>query len=327
MVSIIIPVYNVAPFLNECIASLVSQTYTEWEAILIDDGSTDGSSEICDNWCEKDARIKVIHQSNNGVSTARNKGIDAASGEYITFVDSDDYVDANYLLEMINTANKNACDIVVSGVRQVFTNGEKKTYTPDTKCTFTLDAENTVHFVTLNERYLLYAPYSKLYHCDIIKSNNISFKENISYGEDLLFNYDYLNHTKNIACTTQANYNYRIIGSGTLSSKHRDDQFAINYSQWKILKSFYINKDMWNEFSQKLLYKRLWGNIYDGIFLYPRMSHKEKGYINNILSIPEIEELKKYTYTFDCAAWIKRAILMRCSLVFKLYFAIKKQHQ
>ena len=324
MVSIIVPVYNVAPFLDECIASIVSQSYTEWEAILVDDGSTDGSSEICDHWSKKDSRIKVIHQSNSGVSTARNNGIDAASGEYITFVDSDDYVDESYLQEMINATKKSACDIVVSGVRYKYKNGEEKIFAPTKECSFTLSQENCATFVELNEKYLFYAPYSKLYRSDIIKGNNIAFPKGISYGEDLLFNYDYLSYTKNIACTTQVNYNYRILGSGTLSSKHRDDQFAVNYSQWKILKSFYVNKEMWNDCSQELLYKRLWGNIYDGIFLYPLLNHKEKGYINNILSIPEIEELKKYSYTFDCAAWIKKSILMRCSLAFKLYFAIKK---
>ena len=324
MVSIIVPVYNVAPFLDECIASIVSQSYTEWEAILVDDGSTDGSSNICDCWSKKDSRIKVIHQSNSGVSTARNNGIDAASGEYITFVDSDDYVDESYLQEMINATKKSPCDIVVSGVKYKYKNREEKIFAPSKKCSFTLSQENCVTFVELNKVHLFYAPYSKLYRSDIIKGNNIAFPKGISYGEDLLFIYNYLSHTKNIACTTQVNYNYRILGSGTLSSKHRDDQFAVNYSQWKILKSFYVNKEMWNDCSQELLYKRLWGNIYDGIFLYPLLNHKEKGYINNILSIPEIEELKKYSYTFDCAAWIKKAILMRCSLAFKLYFAIKK---
>ena len=200
-VSIIVPVYNVAPFLDECIASILSQSYTEWEAILVDDGSTDGSSNICDCWSKKDSRIKVIHQSNSGVSTARNNGIDAACGEYITFVDSDDYVDANYLQEMINAAKKSDCDIVVSGLKQIFSNGEEKIFTPSKECCFTLSQENCATFVELNEKYLLYGPTNKLYCSNIIKGNNIVFKKGISYGEDLLFNYDYLNYTKSIACT------------------------------------------------------------------------------------------------------------------------------
>ena len=96
-ISVIVPVYNVKLYLHKCVDSILNQTYQNIEVLLIDDGSTDGSSDICDSYTEKDSRIKVVHKKNGGLSSARNTGLDMATGEYILFVDSDDYID----IEMI----------------------------------------------------------------------------------------------------------------------------------------------------------------------------------------------------------------------------------
>ena len=97
LISIIVPVYKAEKHLSECIDSIISQTYENFELILIDDGSPDNSGKICDEYAEKDKRIRAIHKENGGVSSARNTGLDNASGEYITFIDSDDFVDKQYL--------------------------------------------------------------------------------------------------------------------------------------------------------------------------------------------------------------------------------------
>ena len=97
LVSVIVPIYNSGKYLDKCIDSIVNQTYKNLEIILVDDGSTDNAPEICDEWAKKDERIKVIHQENGGVSKARNVGLDNVTGEYISFVDSDDYVVRNYI--------------------------------------------------------------------------------------------------------------------------------------------------------------------------------------------------------------------------------------
>ena len=115
MISIIVPVYNVESYLDECIQSIVSQSYNNWECILINDGSTDKSGEICDTWANKDHRIHVIHQSNQGVSTARNTGIQYAKGEFITFIDSDDWIEPNMYEAMYSVATQQDADIVICG--------------------------------------------------------------------------------------------------------------------------------------------------------------------------------------------------------------------
>ena len=116
LLSIIVPVYNVEQFLQKCIDSILAQTMTDFELILINDGSPDRCGEICDEYAVKDSRIIVIHQQNQGVSAARNAGLNVAKGEYIGFVDPDDWIDKNMYKEMINAAQQENADVVVCGV-------------------------------------------------------------------------------------------------------------------------------------------------------------------------------------------------------------------
>ncbi len=119
LVSIIIPVYNVEGYIARCIESVINQTYNKLEIILIDDGSSDNSGKICDEYARKDTRIKVIHKENGGVSSARNAGLDVATGEYIGFVDSDDYIDVNMYECLVNSIKYSGCSIVVCGYHEL----------------------------------------------------------------------------------------------------------------------------------------------------------------------------------------------------------------
>lgn len=106
LISLVVPVYNVEKYLDKCLETITKQTYSKLEIILVDDGSTDLSGKKCDEWEKKDARIKVIHKENGGLSSARNAGIDVATGEYITFVDSDDFIDYKMIEELRRTCRK-----------------------------------------------------------------------------------------------------------------------------------------------------------------------------------------------------------------------------
>ena len=111
LITIIIPVYKVEDYLDKCVESVVNQTYKNLEIILVDDGSPDNCPKMCDDWAKKDKRIKVIHKENGGLSDARNKGIDIAKGEFITFIDSDDYVENNYVEFLYNLVRENHAEI------------------------------------------------------------------------------------------------------------------------------------------------------------------------------------------------------------------------
>lgn len=122
LVSIIVPVYNVEKYLKKCIDSIKNQTYDNLEILLVDDGSTDNSGKICDLYSKKDRRIKVIHKENGGLSDARNCGINIISGEYLTFIDSDDFIDNDYIKTLLTIAKKNNADIVISGLFNYYEN-------------------------------------------------------------------------------------------------------------------------------------------------------------------------------------------------------------
>lgn len=175
--SIIVPVYNTEQFLDKCVSSILAQTYNDFELILVDDGSTDNSPNMCDIYAEKDFRIKVIHKKNGGVSSARNCGIDAAKGTYIWFVDSDDYIEPFSLQRLFEVQNSHNAELYVFNNRSV--------------CE--LSTENINDF--FRKYYFTYAlgfePWNKLYKRDIIKANNLQFDTQEKIGEDLLFNINY----------------------------------------------------------------------------------------------------------------------------------------
>ena len=121
--SIIVPIYNVEPYLRKCIDSILAQTFTDFECILVDDGSPDNCPTICDEYAKKDSRIRVIHKENGGLSDARNAGLDIAQGEYIGFVDSDDYILEDMYSQMILKMDLYHADIVVCGIENIDENG------------------------------------------------------------------------------------------------------------------------------------------------------------------------------------------------------------
>ncbi len=321
MISVIIPVYNVENYLDQCITSVLDQSYSDFECILIDDGSEDNSGTICDYWSAQDNRIKVIHQLNGGVSSARNKGINAATGEYIFFVDSDDWIEPDYLCDFIKVQGDDI-DLVVSGMICFISDTEIDRLIYDDMTLF-VTPEYINDFVNINKEDLLHGPMSKLYRTSIIKNNGIYFDCNFSFGEDLLFNYAYLNYVTKIVSLSSCKYHYRKGNENSLSSKYSSDRFDVNYYQWKVLKDFYLNRKMWNDYSKSYLYNRLWGQVYDGIFAFPLIKNLSRTYISNILSIPEIKDLKEWDKEFDCAVWIKILILRRFTNIFYIYFKIK----
>lgn len=199
MITIIVPVYNAKEYLEHCVKSLVQQSYPKIEIILIDDGSTDGSDSLCDEWANQDQRIKVIHKSNEGVSSARNTGIKIAKGEYLLFVDSDDALTSDTCKILLELQEKEKSDCIVFGIKQ--TNGN--IWTP---CYFA-DYYSSVDFKTdftywLNTE-LLSPPFNKFFKKKLIYD---LFDKSMSFGEDLVFCLSYLKHCERIIFITDALY-------------------------------------------------------------------------------------------------------------------------
>lgn len=204
-VSIIVPVYNVEKYLNRCIDSILSQSYDNFELILIDDGSSDSSGKICDSY-EKYPNVIVKHINNNGVSNARNIGLSIASGEYILFVDSDDYIDINMVAELVKGIEN--VDMSICGYNIISESGDVlNVKIPPKKIGKQMFTGEIA--IQLYDSAMLYAIWNKLYKKEVL--DDLMFIKNCSFGEDLLFNISYFNKVKKGVCIIDRPlYNYVI---------------------------------------------------------------------------------------------------------------------
>ena len=216
IVSVIVPVYNAGKYLHRCIDSILAQTYTNFELLLINDGSKDNSGEICDWYVANDCRIRVFHKENGGASAARNYGLDKAVGKYICFIDADDWVNKDYIESLLPTEDE---DMAI--------------------CSFMYDTNEIFHlsdvvrdkqnigknFYALIDHMAVCSPCCKMMRRDIIEQNNIRFDVNVSAGEDMLFVCDYFSSgLDKIRTISQPLYHYYVADSGSLS--HRIVDFA-----------------------------------------------------------------------------------------------------
>ena len=202
-ISVIVPVYKVEKFLDRCVESIVGQTYENLEIILVDDGSPDNCPSMCDKWAEKDSRIKVIHKENGGVSSARNAALDAATGDFIGFVDSDDWIEPDMYESLMMRIDETGKDIAVCSYYSIEVSGERN------ECRCIADKavvckDDYFRFIVLggDGGYI----WNRLYRADIIKE--VRFDENIWYSEDLLFNFKAAQKSNGAAILDKIEYNY-----------------------------------------------------------------------------------------------------------------------
>lgn len=223
-ISVIVPVYNAEKYLPKCLESILSQTFTDFELLLIDDGSTDNSSKICDNYASKDNRIRVFHKENGGVSSTRNRGIKESQGKWIVFVDSDDWVGTEYLQSMF--CDSKTSDLSMQGYKIIRVNGEEEVHKFDSNI-----YTNNIMLVFCESEYknIINSPISKLFKREIIEINNIQFDNSISYGEDHLFVLEYLKYVKNVYISNISDYYYYQDDTLSLTRKLIPVEMLTNY--------------------------------------------------------------------------------------------------
>jgi glycosyltransferase involved in cell wall biosynthesis len=223
-VSVIIPVYNAEKYLIECIESLLNQTLKKCEFIFVNDGSTDLSSTIIEEFKKKDSRVILINQENQGVSMARNNGLKIASGEYIGFVDADDFVERDIYETMYSHVNQEGCDAVITNIESEM-DGRKFILSypfPQNKI-LTRDYINQELFPYFLKADNLNSVVNKLYKSSIIKENKLTFPEGIALGEDGLFNIRFFSHATRFKYIPYSYYHYReVLGSATRSITNKD---------------------------------------------------------------------------------------------------------
>lgn len=215
-ISIIIPVYNVAEWLDQCIESVVNQTFTDFEALLIDDGSTDGSGTKCDEWAQRDQRIRVIHKENAGPSVARNCGIGESKGEYISFLDADDWLDNTFLEEMYGKAKKTGADLVECDIWRYNDNSHEKTYCP---CYGSLGVDFT------REEHMIYG-YGAIWNLLIYREFWIrnQFRFDSCHSESTPIYATMIARANKIKNVKKALYYYRRFRNGSRTMLHKTDK-------------------------------------------------------------------------------------------------------
>lgn len=205
LVSIVIPVYNCSEYVRECIESVLAQDHRNIEVLVIDDGSDDGSAELCRSLAEKDPRVTAHVREHGGVSAARNYGIRIASGELITFVDADDYVEPQHISALVSTMLEQNADCAVSGYFLDLRGRSEKRVFCGIKTMGAHPAVLNMLDTTLYQGFLC----NKLFRKSIIDNARLSLREDIFYCEDLLFCAEYFSNCSRVCCVGQAYYHYR----------------------------------------------------------------------------------------------------------------------
>ena len=231
-ISIIVPVYNVENYIEKCIKSIIAQTFKDFELILIDDGSTDNSGYICDKYLNLDSRIKVIHKENTGVSDTRNLGLKVATGDYIGFVDSDDFIDKLMYEKLYDESVNNHSDMIIIGLREI--DGKGKTLN-----------EYIPKNINLNEIMKRAYPCNKIFKRELFIKNNLYFNEGKFYEDVALIPKLFVKST-NISHVKYIGYNYLKRSNSTTNK--RDEKILDNLWAYTEIKSYLLKENLYREY-------------------------------------------------------------------------------
>lgn len=343
MISIILPVYNSEKYITECVDSILDQNYSNFEILLINDGSTDMSGDICESYANKDARIKVIHKENGGVSSARNLGIENSTGEWISFVDSDDILCKGYLKELFKATNQDV-DVIIQGFQKI-SKISKNLY----DCG--VGTVTSKELIKLFEKHKIIDygfPFAKLYRRSIILENNILFNTKATIAEDLMFLLEYLVFARKIVFQSVHNYGYITREQSLINTFHLPIVYFNQYILIKevlkrkyevVFKDLYENQNSNSSFkhTQKthfatllkmiktIYYKKL--SKRDRFYYFKKMQANDRSFIrnnkvllkNSFLQVPYFFLEKNFLFLADCFFYLYYSItyLLRTDKIYK----------
>lgn len=238
LVSIVVPIYNVEKYLYQCLTSIINQTYSNLEIILVNDGSTDNSMMICEKFYEMDSRIRIINKKNGGLSDARNAGIDIASGKYIIFIDSDDFVEVELVEKLIKYMSEYNLQVLTFGFYVDIVNGNEDITESFISSTDTfIVTEDEFSKININTQLIGNMGYAwnKMYDLDFIRKNNFKFIKGLSLIEDIMFNTAVFMIANNIGFIADPLVHYVQRSRETLGNKYYADYFSLRIEAIKQL--------------------------------------------------------------------------------------------
>lgn len=257
-VSIIIPIYKAEKYLPECVDSVLGQTYKDIEVILIDDASPDKCGEICEEYAKKDERVKVIHKENEGVSKARNAGLEIATGDYVQFVDSDDYLDVTMTEKLVKAMENDKSDMVLSGFYEKNMNFERVSKAEEEPGVYS--KEQILKNIMNNPYSFHYGVlWNKLFKRELLDS--VRFSSDMDFGEDFIFNLYYLKYVKNVSVIDEPLYYYIRFNTDSLmyiqAVGKKETAKYLRYLEKRLLifhnyRDFYIEEGMYDQYRNKV---------------------------------------------------------------------------
>lgn len=255
-ISIIMPVYKVEEYVGKAIESILAQTFTEFEFLIVDDGTPDRSGEICDQYAKKDQRIQVIHKENGGAPSARNTAIDIAQGKYVYFLDSDDWAEPQMLADMYELAEKHQAQLVVCGFYIDTYCGQnhlsEKICVDDSVFTDAKDFREEAY--RYFDRNMLYTPWNKLYRMDVIRQYGLYFPKTL--WDDFPFNLSYLDHVENVVFSTNAYYHFIRARAESETAAYRADMYEKREEEQGWMEELFRSWGVTNAATQEMVARR-----------------------------------------------------------------------
>lgn len=266
-ISIIIPLYNVEKYLPKCLDSILAQTFSDFEVLLVNDGSPDNSGRIGEEYAARDARIRLFHKENGGVSSARNYGMKKAQGNYIAFCDSDDWVDPDWLETLYRQMCECPVELSVCGLMKEDGDG-KVLFTVEDIRMYRKNKEEALLTLFNGDGYYRYQGWvvNKLYKREILIENHIYFNEKIYYSEDRLFNFFYLLHCHSVVYSTVPKYHYLIRQNSAMTSYHENGVYEEKYGSF--MEAFEVMLSHCSAYSKTVKQALASNYILDSINLY-----------------------------------------------------------
>lgn len=256
-ISVIMPVYKVEKFIRKCLDSLLAQTFTQWELIAVDDGSTDKSGEICDEYAARDSRITVIHKENGGAPSARNAAIPLSRGEYLYFMDSDDWAEPNMFEEMYALAKKHNAQLVVSGYYIETYFSDTKFYSQEQSLpsrVFETQQAFRDYAYKMFDKNLLYAPWNKLFLREYVIENEITFKN--TFWDDFPFNLDVIKDVERVVLTENKYYHFMRARKESETAKYRPEMYEKREEEHVWMLTLYKYWGHEDEKSREMIHRR-----------------------------------------------------------------------
>ncbi len=312
LLSIIIPVYNVEKYLSRCVDSIMCQDLKDVQIILVDDGSTDDSRYICDKYAQKSEKISVVHKSNGGVSSARNSGLDIVEGTFVTFLDSDDWVENTYIETLRRALNDQ--DLLVFSY---YIQYEELTKIDEYKLELCEYSKPQKALLQLEKSGMLNVLWNKVYKRELIeKAPKIRFEIDLEPGEDLLFNSAYFKRVKSVTHFDKMLYHYMRQGEDTLANKYRPDLVRKNRCFIQCRKELYSYFEMYSQLEQQVLAK---GNLCYLIACIPNMYRQGVEWASNLRlefykDSLKSEEIKHWVKLMDKSVDMQFTLKLFCTL-------------